>query len=51
MFRLGFPHAPGTALTLELQEDLDVFAILQAHSGGSLVPKELLFKDVLKRIV
>ena len=42
----GIPHAPGTALTLELQEDSDVFAILQAHSGGSLVPKDLLFKDV-----
>jgi len=44
----GIPHAPGTALTLELQEDSDVFAILQAYSAGSIVPKSLLFKDVLK---
>jgi len=44
----GIPHAPGTALTLELQEDSDVFAILQAFSAGSIVPKDLLFKDVLK---
>ena len=42
----GIPHAPGSALTLELQEDLDVFAILQAYSAGNLVPKNLLFKDV-----
>lgn len=42
----GVPHAPGTALTLELQEDSDVFAILQAYSAGSLVPKDLLYKDV-----
>jgi hypothetical protein len=44
----GIPHAPGTALTLELQEDSDVFAILQAYSAGSIVPKDLLFKDVMK---
>jgi hypothetical protein len=44
----GIPHAPGTALTLELQEDSDVFAILQAKSGNDLIPKELLFKDVRK---
>jgi hypothetical protein len=44
----GIPHAPGTALTLELQEDSDVFAILQAKSGNELIPKELLFKDVRK---
>lgn len=42
----GIPHAPGTALTLELQEDSDVFAILQASSAGSIVPKELLYKDI-----
>ena len=44
----GIPHAPGTALTLELQEDSDVFAILQAYSAGSIVPKELLYKDISK---
>lgn len=42
----GIPHAPGTALTLELQEDSDVFSVMQAKSGESLIPKELLYKDV-----
>jgi hypothetical protein len=42
----GVPHAPGTALTLELQEDSDVFAVLQALSGGEIIPKDLLFKDI-----
>jgi mannose-6-phosphate isomerase class I len=42
----GVPHAPGTALTLELQEDSDVFAVLQAWNAGRPVPKEMLFKDV-----
>jgi len=44
----GIPHAPGTALTLELQEDSDVFAVLQAMLGGKLVSKELLYKDIRK---
>ncbi|MEX2115632.1 MAG: hypothetical protein WEB37_01995 [Bacteroidota bacterium] len=42
----GVLHAPGTALTVELQEDSDVFAMLQAVSGGQKMPKDLLFKDV-----
>jgi mannose-6-phosphate isomerase class I len=42
----GVLHAPGTALTLELQEDSDVFAMLQAKIGERITPKELLFKDV-----
>ncbi len=42
----GIPHAPGTALTVELQEDSDVFAVLQAMLGGKLVSKELMFKDI-----
>jgi hypothetical protein len=42
----GVPHAPGTALTVELQEDSDVFAVLQARVGGEILPKDLLFKDV-----
>jgi hypothetical protein len=42
----GVPHAPGTALTLELQEDSDVFGVLQALSGGKIIPKDLLFKDI-----
>ena len=42
----GIMHAPGSALTLELQEDSDVFAMLQALVGGKIIPKDLLFKDV-----
>ena len=42
----GILHAPGSALTIELQEDSDVFAMLQAVAGGKLIPKDLLFKDV-----
>ena len=37
---------PGTALTIELQEDSDVFAMLQALVAGKIISKELLFKDV-----
>jgi hypothetical protein len=43
----GILHAPGSALTIELQEDSDVFAMLQAKLGdGRTISKELLFKDV-----
>jgi hypothetical protein len=42
----GILHAPGSALTIELQEDSDVFAMMQALAGGKLISKELLFKDV-----
>ncbi len=45
----GILHAPGTALTLELQEDSDVFAMLQALNAGKIISKELLFKDVSKK--
>lgn len=44
----GGLHAPGTAVTIELQEDSDVFAMLQALVGGKIISKELLFKDVSK---
>ncbi|TFG65394.1 MAG: hypothetical protein E4H36_00100 [Spirochaetales bacterium] len=44
----GLLHAPGTALTLELQEDSDVFAMLQALNAGKIISKDLLFKDVRK---
>ena len=44
----GTLHAPGTALTLELQEDSDVFAMLQAFNAGRIISKDLLFKDVRK---
>jgi len=42
----GILHAPGTALTIELQEDSDVFAMLQALNAGTIISKELLYKDV-----
>jgi len=42
----GVLHAPGTALTIELQEDSDVFAMLQAMNAGNIISKELLWKDV-----
>ncbi len=42
----GILHAPGSALTIELQEDSDVFAMMQALTGRRIIDKELLFKDV-----
>jgi hypothetical protein len=42
----GVTHAPGSALTIELQEDSDVFAMMQAKVGDIFVSKELLWKDV-----
>jgi hypothetical protein len=42
----GVLHAPGTALTLELQEDSDVLAMFQALNAGRIISKDLLFKDV-----
>ena len=44
----GLLHAPGSALTIELQEDSDVFSMLQALNAGKIISKELLFKDVCK---
>ena len=42
----GVLHAPGTALTIELQEDSDTLAMFQALNAGTIISKELLFKDV-----
>lgn len=42
----GILHAPGTALTIELQEDSDTLAMLQALNAGTVISKNLLFKDV-----
>ena len=42
----GVLHAPGSALTIELQEDSDVFAMLQAVVDGIEISKDLLCKDV-----
>jgi len=36
----GVPHAPGTALTLEAQEESDVYNMLQAVCDGRRIPKE-----------
>lgn len=44
----GVLHAPGSALTIELQEDSDVFAMLQALNAGVIISKELMWKDVRK---
>lgn len=45
----GILHAPGTALTLELQEPSDVFCMLQPVVDGKyFIPKDLLFKDIRK---
>ncbi|MGM0365367.1 MAG: hypothetical protein ACQEP5_02395 [Actinomycetota bacterium] len=45
----GILHAPGTAVTIELQEDSDVFAMLQALVAGNIISKDLLYKDVRKQ--
>ncbi len=42
----GGLHAPGTALTLELQEPSDVFSVLQAKIGDIRIDKSLLHKDI-----
>jgi len=44
----GIGHAPGTAVTIELQEDSDVFANMQALVGGKIVSKDLLYHSVRK---
>jgi hypothetical protein len=49
MIPSGVLHAPGTALTLELQEDSDVLAMFQALNAGTIISKDLLFKDVRPR--
>lgn len=42
----GILHAPGTALTIELQEDSDTLSMFQALNAGRIISKNLLFKDV-----
>ncbi|MCH6472378.1 hypothetical protein [Sinomonas terrae] len=42
----GVLHAPGTALTIELQEDSDTLAMFQALNAGKIISKDLLYKDV-----
>ena len=47
----GILHAPGTALTLELQESSDVMAILQGKVENYVMPENLMFKDIPKEEV
>ena len=42
----GILHAPGTALTLELQESSDIMAVYQAKIGDLPVDKELLLRQL-----
>ncbi len=42
----GLLHAPGTAVTIELQEDADTLSMFQALNAGEIISKELLYKDV-----
>lgn len=42
----GVLHGPGTALTVELQENSDVPSMFQARNAGKIISKELLFTDV-----
>jgi len=44
----GILHAPGTALTLELQESSDVMAVMQAELEGLKIGKDLLAHHVCK---
>ncbi len=43
----GILHAPGTAVTIELQEPSDVMGVLQAEVDGLRQSKDLLYKDIL----
>ncbi len=47
----GVLHAPGTALTIELQEPSDVMAVFQSKVDGLDISKDLLLKDVEKSAV
>jgi len=42
----GIPHAPGTALTLEVQEESDVYNMLQAVCDGRRIPKEEMLRGL-----
>ncbi|MGA2237974.1 MAG: hypothetical protein ABSG74_02065 [Candidatus Bathyarchaeia archaeon] len=42
----GIPHASGTALGLEVQEESDVGNMLQAFVNGVLLPKEAMLKGL-----
>jgi len=42
----GVPHAPGTALTLEVQEESDVYNMLQAFCNGEMLSKDLMLRGL-----
>jgi hypothetical protein len=42
----GILHAPGTALTLELQESSDIMSVMQADIEGTKIDKSLLYKHI-----
>jgi len=42
----GIPHAPGTALTLELQEESDVYNMLQAYCNGKILSRDIFLKGL-----
>ena len=42
----GVPHAPGTALTLEIQEESDVYNILQAVCDGKRISKDQMLRGL-----
>ena len=42
----GVLHAPGSALTIELQEPSDVMAVFQSTVEGTKISKDMLFKDI-----
>lgn len=42
----GILHAPGTALTMEIQESSDVCAVFQPNVEGFRISKNMLYKDV-----
>lgn len=42
----GTLHAPGTVLTLEIQEGSDVMAMFQGTAGGKPISRDLLWKDL-----
>jgi hypothetical protein len=42
----GILHAPGTAVTVELQEDSDAMLMFQALNAGKIISKEMLYTDV-----
>lgn len=42
----GILHAPGTALTLELQESSDIMSVMQAEIEGTKIDKSMLYRHI-----